>query len=89
VLVLDEATSSLDPGTEALVEVAVDRLRQGRTVVVIAHRLSSAARADLVGVVVDGRLVELGRHRQLVAAGGHYARLYDTWTAGVGDAAAS
>jgi len=89
VLVLDEATSSLDPGTEALVEVAVDRLRQGRTVVVIAHRLSSAARADLVGVVVDGRLVELGRHRQLVAAGGHYARLYDTWTAGIGDAAAS
>jgi ATP-binding cassette subfamily B protein len=89
VLVLDEATSSLDPGTEALVEAAVDRLRQGRTVVVIAHRLSSAARADLVGVVVDGRLVELGRHRQLVAAGGHYARLYDTWTAGVGDAAAS
>jgi len=89
VLVLDEATSSLDPGTEALVEAAVDRLRQGRTVVVIAHRLSSAARADLVGVVVDGRLVELGRHRQLVAAGGHYARLYDTWTAGIGDAAAS
>jgi ATP-binding cassette subfamily B protein len=89
VLVLDEATSSLDPGTEALVEAAVDRLRQGRTVVVIAHRLSSAARADLVGVVVDGRLVELGRHRQLVAAGGHYARLYHTWTAGIGDAAAS
>jgi ATP-binding cassette, subfamily B, bacterial len=82
VLVLDEATSSLDPGTEALVEAAVDRLLDGRTVVVIAHRLSTAARADRVGVVVDGRLAELGTHDELVAAGGHYTRLYDTWIAG-------
>jgi ATP-binding cassette subfamily B protein len=83
VLVLDEATSSLDPGTEALVEAAVDRLLEGRTVVVIAHRLSTAERADMVGVVDGGRLVELGTHDDLVAAGGAYAALYATWTAGV------
>lgn len=82
-LVLDEATSSLDPGTEALVEQAMDRLMQGRTVVVIAHRLTTAARADRVGVVADGRLVELGTHDELVARGGHYAALYGAWTAGI------
>ena len=69
VLVLDEATSSLDPGTEALVEGAVDRLMEGRTVVVIAHRLSTAERADRVGVVDGGRLVELGTHDELVGPG--------------------
>ena len=83
VLVLDEATSSLDPGTEALVEAAVDRLLVGRTVVVIAHRLSTAERADIVGVVADGRLAELGPHAELVASGGPYAALYATWTAGL------
>ncbi len=83
VLVLDEATSSLDPGTEALVEAAVDRLLVGRTVVVIAHRLSTAERADMVGVVADGRLAELGPHAELVASGGPYAALYATWTAGL------
>lgn len=82
VLVLDEATSSLDPGTEVLVETAVQRLLQGRTVVVIAHRLSTAERADVVGVVADGRLAELGTHDDLVAAGGTYARLHHRWTAG-------
>ncbi|HEY2999772.1 MAG TPA: ABC transporter ATP-binding protein [Acidimicrobiales bacterium] len=83
-LVLDEATSSLDPGTEALVEGAVDRLLEGRTVVVIAHRLSTSERADMVGVVDGGELVELGTHTDLVAAGGAYARLYATWVAGTG-----
>ncbi len=83
-LVLDEATSSLDPGTEALVEGAVDRLLEGRTVVVIAHRLSTSERADMVGVVDGGRLVELGNHSDLVAAGGPYSRLYATWVAGTG-----
>jgi ATP-binding cassette, subfamily B, bacterial len=82
VLVLDEATSSLDPGTEALVEGAVDRLLEGRTVVVIAHRLSTAERADMVGVVDGGELVELGTHDDLVGAGGRYASLYATWAAG-------
>jgi ATP-binding cassette subfamily B protein len=84
-LVLDEATSSLDPGTEALVEGAVDRLLEGRTVVVIAHRLSTAERADVVGVVDGGELVELGTHADLVASGGAYARLYETWVAGTGN----
>jgi len=84
VLVLDEATSSLDPGTEALVERAVDRLLEGRTVVVIAHRLSTAERADMVGVVDGGELVELGTHAELVARGGAYSRLYATWVAGTG-----
>jgi ATP-binding cassette, subfamily B, bacterial len=83
VLVLDEATSSLDPGTEVLVESAVDRLLEGRTVVVIAHRLSTSERADVVGVVDRGELVELGTHADLVAAGGRYASLYATWVAGI------
>lgn len=82
-LVLDEATSSLDPGTEVLVEAAMDRLMAGRTVVVIAHRLSTAERADRVGVVADGRLVELGTHAELAARGGHYTELFNAWTAGV------
>jgi ATP-binding cassette, subfamily B, bacterial len=79
VLVLDEATSSLDPGTEVLVERAVNGLMAGRTVVVIAHRLSTAARADTVGVVVDGQLLELGTHDELIASGGRYARLHAAW----------
>ena len=83
VLVLDEATSSLDPGTEALVEHALERLMEGRTVVVIAHRLSTAERADRVGVVAGGRLVELGTHDDLVAAGGRYAALHATWIRGL------
>ncbi len=82
VLVLDEATSSLDPGAERAVEEAMARLAQGRTVVVIAHRLSTAERADRVGVVVGGRLVELGTHAELVAAGGHYAGLHAAWSVG-------
>ncbi len=86
VLVLDEATSSLDPGTEVLVERALEKLVQGRTVIVIAHRLSTAARADRVGVVADGGLVELGTHADLVAAGGRYAQLYRSWVGGLAPA---
>jgi ATP-binding cassette subfamily B protein len=86
VLVLDEATSSLDPGTEAVVERAMVRLMEGRTVIVIAHRLSTAERADVVGVVADGRLVELGTHRDLLAQGGRYAALYATWSGGLAGA---
>src|SRR5690606_16583265 len=82
-LVLDEATSSLDPGTELLVERAMSRLMHGRTVVVIAHRLSTAERSDRVGVVHDGRLVELGSHAELVRAEGPYAALHRTWTSGL------
>jgi ATP-binding cassette, subfamily B, bacterial len=79
VLVLDEATSSLDPGTEAMVERAMDRLFAGRTVIVIAHRLSTAERADRVGVVDHHDLVELGSHEELIALGGRYAALYGSW----------
>jgi ATP-binding cassette subfamily B protein len=83
VLVLDEATSSLDPGTEVLVERALERLVQGRTVIVIAHRLSTAERSDRVGVVADGHLEELGTHAELVSRGGRYAQLYDSWVHGL------
>ena len=78
-LVLDEATSSLDPGTELLVEEALERLMVGRTVVVIAHRLSTAERADRIGVVDAGGLVELGTHDDLLQQQGRYAALYSTW----------
>jgi ATP-binding cassette subfamily B protein len=81
VLVLDEATSNLDPGTEHQVERAMEALMHGRTTIVVAHRLSTAARADRIGVVRDGRLAELGAHAELVALGGHYAELYRTWSA--------
>jgi ATP-binding cassette subfamily B protein len=80
VLVLDEATSSLDPGTEALVEAAVVRLTEGRTVIMVAHRLSTAERADRVAVVAGGKLVEIGPHQELVDQGGRYAAMYATWS---------
>jgi ATP-binding cassette subfamily B protein len=83
VLVLDEATSSLDPGTEVLAEVALSRLMEGRTVLVIAHRLSTAERADLVAVVDEGQILELGTHDDLLARGGRYTTLFDTWTRGL------
>jgi len=82
VLVLDEATSSLDPGTELEVEQAVAVISAGRTTITVAHRLSTAERADRVGVVMDGRLAELGSHAELVAAGGEYASLFAAWSAG-------
>ncbi len=82
VLVLDEATSSLDPGTEAVVEDAMERLANGRTTIVIAHRLTTAARADRVAVVAAGHLAEVGTHDELMARGGHYASLYSTWAGG-------
>jgi ATP-binding cassette subfamily B protein len=80
VLVLDEATSNLDPGTEHHVERAMEKLMHGRTTIVVAHRLSTAARADRIGVVNDGRLAELGSHEELIERGGHYAELYRTWS---------
>lgn len=83
VLILDEATSSLDPGTEFLVEQAMGILMEGRTVIVIAHRLSTAERADRVGVVTGGRLVELASHDELMAREGHYAQLFTAWAGGL------
>ena len=77
-LLLDEATAALDPAAEAAVLDATDRLARGRTTVVVAHRLTTAARADRIVVMADGRVVETGRHADLLAAGGHYSALYRT-----------
>jgi putative ABC transport system ATP-binding protein len=80
-LVLDEATSAVDPATEARLQVALDRLSAGRTSVTIAHRLTTAQAADEVLVFDRGRVVERGPHERLAAAGGVYARLYSSWAA--------
>ena len=82
VLILDEATSSLDPATEEQVEESLRKLLKGRTSVVIAHRLSTAEHADRVLVVDDGAIVEDGNHRELLARGGYYTALYRQWTSG-------
>ncbi len=79
VLVLDEATSNLDPGTEHDIERALEKLMQGRTVVVVAHRLSTVRRADRIAVVSDARVTEFGTHDELIALGGHYSVLAATW----------
>ncbi len=76
ILILDEATSSVDTVTETLIQDALDRLLQGRTSVVIAHRLSTVRNADLICAVQDGRIVERGGHDELLAKGGLYAVLY-------------
>jgi ATP-binding cassette subfamily B protein len=81
VVVLDEATSSLDLRSELRVEAALDTLLEGRTAVLVAHRLSTAMRADRIVVVDDHGIVESGTHRELVAAGGRYAAMYATWEA--------
>jgi ATP-binding cassette, subfamily B, bacterial len=78
-LVLDEATSAVDPETERALTEALARLAQGRTMVSIAHRLSTAEAADEVIVFESGEVVEHGNHHELVAAGGVYAKLYDSW----------
>jgi ATP-binding cassette subfamily B protein len=83
VIVLDEATSSLDPATEAVVEQALAAVSEGRTVIIIAHRLSTAERADRVVVMDAGRVVETASHDELVAQGERYARLWASWQAGV------
>ena len=85
-IILDEATSSIDIGTERRIEEALDRLLVGRTAVVIAHRLSTIRRADRILVVDDGRIAEQGSHDELMRAGGQYAGLYADWEQAAGAA---
>lgn len=80
-LVLDEATSAVDPATEARVNRALAALTEGKTAVSIAHRLSTAEAADLIAVIDQGELVELGHHTELLAKGGVYTRMQESWTA--------
>jgi ABC-type multidrug transport system fused ATPase/permease subunit len=76
ILLLDEATSALDSGSEQIVQQALEALMQGRTTLVIAHRFSTIQQADQICVIDGGRVVEQGRHDDLVAQKGVYARLH-------------
>jgi ABC-type multidrug transport system fused ATPase/permease subunit len=75
ILLLDEATSSVDAENEAIIQEALERLKQGRTTLVIAHRLSTVINADRIIVLDSGEIVESGRHDELIRAGGIYAQL--------------
>ena len=82
VLVLDEATSNLDLKSETKVEAGLDAVLEGRTAIIVAHRLSTAMRADRIAVIDDGGILELGTHDELVARpGGRYAEMFEAWTA--------
>jgi ATP-binding cassette subfamily C protein len=78
-LILDEATAALDPTTARRTERALGAVLNGRTVIAIAHRLNTAHDADRVAVMEDGRVAELGRHDELIAADGAYASLWRSW----------
>ena len=94
-MILDEATSSIDTRTEAIVQRGMDKLMEGRTVFVIAHRLSTVKNSDVIMVLDHGRIIERGSHdqliaergthRELLAAGGFYWELYDSLLRGVSD----
>ena len=76
ILILDEATSSVDTETEQQIQQALENLIRGRTTIAIAHRLSTLRRADRLVVIENGRIVEIGKHDELLEAGGSYARLH-------------
>ena len=77
VLILDEATSALDVESERIVQDAINRLMEGRTVIVIAHRLSTVMKADIIYVMDEGRIAESGKHEELLEKSELYKRLYD------------
>ena len=76
-LILDEATSSIDTRTERKISDAFEKLMQGRTTFIVAHRLSTIVHADCILVMQDGKVVEQGRHNELLQRGGAYAELYN------------
>jgi ABC-type multidrug transport system fused ATPase/permease subunit len=79
IFILDEATASVDPFTETLIQEGLDTVLEGRTSIVIAHRLSTVRNADRIIVLKQGKIIEEGNHDQLLAQGGHYAELYNTY----------
>ena len=83
ILILDEATSSLDNESEALVKQALERLMRGRTTIIIAHRLSTVERANRIAVIEGGRVLEIGTHRELLVMEGLYHRLYTRYSGGL------
>ena len=78
VLILDEATSNVDTRTEELIQQAMDKVMEGRTSFIIAHRLSTIKNADLILVMDEGDIVEVGRHEELLAKNGFYAKIYNS-----------
>ncbi|MEE8591666.1 MAG: ATP-binding cassette domain-containing protein, partial [Spirochaetia bacterium] len=79
ILILDEATASVDPFTEAQIQEGLEAVMRNRTSIVIAHRLSTVRHADRIIVVQQGRIIETGTHEELLSRGGHYAELYNTY----------
>ena len=79
IFILDEATSNIDQQSESKIERALDNLLQGRTAVIIAHRLATAMRADIIAVVKDQGIVEMGSHTELIGRHGYYAEMHQTW----------
>ena len=78
-LILDEATSNLDLLSESAIENALDNLLEGRTSIIVAHRIATAMRADRIAVVDNGSILEIGNHEELIRLDGKYATMYDTW----------
>ena len=77
-LILDEATSSIDTRTEVKIQKAFDKLMEGRTSFIVAHRLSTIQSADIILVMKDGHIIEQGNHKELLAKGGFYKNLYES-----------